>query len=41
VGVKQHLREEREKWTCPQCGGIVSLHNRICSECGRELADKK
>jgi len=37
VGVKQHLREEKEKWTCPECGGVVSLHSKICSECGKEL----
>jgi len=37
VGVKQHLREEKEKWTCPECGGVVSLHSKICSECGRDL----
>ena len=36
VGAEQHLREENEKWTCAQCGGVVSLHDRACSECGNE-----
>jgi rubrerythrin len=31
------LLEEKEKWTCAQCGGIISLHDSACSECGREL----
>ena len=37
IGTKQHLLEEKEKWTCPQCGGVISLHDRVCSECGRTL----
>ncbi|MBI5294067.1 MAG: DUF3795 domain-containing protein [Chloroflexi bacterium] len=37
VGVEQHLREEKQKWTCPQCGGVLNLHDRTCSECGRSL----
>jgi hypothetical protein len=36
VGAKQFLNEEREKWTCADCGGVVSLHDRVCSECGKE-----
>jgi len=38
VGVEQHLREEQAKWTCPECGGTISLHHKTCSECGRSLA---
>lgn len=36
VGAKQHLLEEKEKWTCAQCGGVISLHDQICSECGAD-----
>jgi hypothetical protein len=35
VGVKQHLSEEKEKWTCPDCGGVMSLHDGTCSECSQ------
>jgi len=35
VGAERYSSEEREKWTCPECGGIISLHDRICSECGK------
>jgi transposase len=31
------LSEEKEKWTCSNCGGIISLHDRACSECGKEI----
>jgi hypothetical protein len=37
VGAGQHLLEEKEKWTCAHCGGVISLHDRVCSECGDEL----
>lgn len=35
AGIKKHLQEEQVKWTCPHCGGTVSLHSRICSKCER------
>lgn len=36
VGMAQFLLDERRRWTCPNCGGILSLHTKICSECGKE-----
>lgn len=27
------LEAERLRWTCPECGGVVSLHDGICGEC--------
>lgn len=36
VGAIQHLREEKQKWTCVHCSGVVSLHDRACSKCGME-----
>jgi hypothetical protein len=35
VGAKQYLLEEKERWTCSHCGGVISLHDRVCSECGK------
>ena len=37
VGVQQFLLEEKQKWTCTQCGGVISLHDRACSECGQTI----
>jgi hypothetical protein len=34
-GAQQYLLEEKIKWTCPDCGGAVCLHDKICSECGK------
>lgn len=35
-GVVAYLRSEQRRWTCPNCAGVVSLHDRICSICGRQ-----
>jgi predicted amidophosphoribosyltransferase len=37
IGSKRFLLEEKQKWMCAQCGGVISLHDRICSECGEAL----
>lgn len=37
VGAKQYLLEEKERWTCAYCGGVISLHDCVCSECGWEV----
>jgi hypothetical protein len=34
-GGKQHLLEVKLKWTCPDCGGVISLHDSACSECSQ------
>jgi len=37
VGVEEHLIEEKQKWTCMQCGGVIALHDRTCSGCGKGM----
>jgi hypothetical protein len=32
-GLELFMAEQREKYTCNQCGGIISLHDGVCSEC--------
>ncbi len=34
LGVDAYLLEEKMRWTCAACGGVVSLHDRVCSQCG-------
>ena len=34
-GLEAFLAQQRERYTCPACGGVVSLHDRACSGCGR------
>lgn len=26
------------RWTCPHCGGAISLHDGVCSDCGAPAA---
>ncbi len=36
-GKDTFMASEREKWTCPDCGGVISLHDRECSACQRKI----
>lgn len=36
-GLGAFFVHERERWICSECGGVVSLHEKICSECGRRV----
>jgi hypothetical protein len=38
VGVDAYLEAERVRWTCTECGGVVSLHDAECSECRSKSA---
>ena len=35
-GMDTFLEKETQKWTCPQCGGIVTCHGGMCLQCGFE-----
>lgn len=39
--VKEHgpaafMKRQKERFTCPACGGIISIHDSECSECQRK-----
>ena len=36
IGPDAYMAEEREKWACKDCGGVISLHDQACSECGKK-----
>ena len=38
-GADQFMGEEKQKWTCAQCGGAICLHDRLCCECGKEMEE--
>jgi len=27
--------EQKEKWTCKECGGVINVHKGACSSCGK------
>lgn len=33
MGVIAFMKQQKEKYTCPVCGGIISIHDSECSEC--------
>ena len=37
-GIQLFLAEQEKLWKCPQCGGVISLHDRVCSECKRTIS---
>lgn len=41
-GMEKFLEQQKEKWQCPECGGVICCHNGICFGCGIEkLKNKK
>lgn len=39
IGIRKFIKEEEEKWKCPQCGNLVCVHKERCLICG-EVNDK-
>ena len=35
-GVRHFIRNEKEKWTCPECGEMICVHKPKCLSCGYE-----
>jgi hypothetical protein len=40
-GVDKLLEKETIKWKCSNCGGTISCHKGICSECGIKKQKEK
>jgi hypothetical protein len=34
-GLEPFFQKERLRWACPECGGLVCLHDKMCSQCGQ------
>lgn len=32
-GLELFMQQQKETYTCKKCGGIISIHDRECSEC--------
>ena len=35
-GIEAFVKNEKERWNCPQCGGILSVHKNNCIYCDLE-----
>lgn len=36
-GLEKFMERQREKYTCPKCGGVISVHDGECSECQEKV----
>ena len=36
-GLDCFMKQQKEKYTCPKCGGIISIHDKECSECQEKM----
>lgn len=36
-GLERFMEQQKWKYTCPKCGGIISIHDRECSECQESM----
>lgn len=34
-GPAAFMKQQKERFTCPVCGGVISIHDAECSECQR------
>ena len=32
-GINKFLENERQRWKCPKCGGVICVHNKKCYTC--------
>jgi uncharacterized OB-fold protein len=35
-GLKKFVENEKIRWACPECGGIICVHKGYCNNCGRK-----
>ncbi|MEA4854747.1 MAG: DUF3795 domain-containing protein [Christensenella sp.] len=35
--IELFLAEQKARYACPRCGGIISVHDGKCSECGHDI----
>jgi hypothetical protein len=35
LGIRKFIRNEKLKWACIECGGIICVHKGYCVDCGR------
>jgi hypothetical protein len=40
-GVNRFFSEQKKKWRCPTCGGLICCHNGLCFHCDVETLKTK
>jgi hypothetical protein len=34
LGIRKFIENEKSRWACPDCGGVINVHKGMCSNCG-------
>ena len=34
IGLKAFVANEKKRWRCPKCGGVICVHRGYCHDCG-------
>lgn len=37
LGLGKFIEAEKNRWTCPDCGGTINVHRFSCSMCGKSI----
>jgi uncharacterized OB-fold protein len=37
LGLETFIKNEIERWTCPDCGSIFCVHHHHCPSCKKEI----
>jgi len=37
LGEDEYLKYQKQRWSCPFCGGTVNFYHYKCSRCGKEV----
>lgn len=40
LGMNAFVKQERSRWQCSKCGGILCVHRNVCPSCGRKYKKK-
>ncbi len=35
--LEHFIEQQKAKYICPKCGGIISIHDKECSECQEKI----
>jgi ribosomal protein S27AE len=38
-GIREFVKQEKARWACGKCGGILSTHRDACLYCGQQRPD--
>ena len=37
IGLAAFVEKEKERWICPNCGGVICVHRGYCYDCGEKV----